>query len=127
MRTRVLEADDAAPAVGGYAQALEVTGAARTLYISGQVPVAADGSLAAGFAEQCRQAWANVEAQLRAAGMGLDNLVKVTTFLASRAHAMENREIRQEILGGRRVAVTVIVAGIFDEQWLIEIEAIATA
>ena len=58
MRTRVLEADDAAPAVGGYAQALEVTGAARTLYISGQVPVAADGSLAAGFAEQCRQAWA---------------------------------------------------------------------
>jgi 2-iminobutanoate/2-iminopropanoate deaminase len=40
---------------------------------------------------------------------------------------MENRAIRQEILGGRRVAVTVIVAGIFDEQWLIEIEAIAAA
>ncbi len=127
MRTRVLEADDAAPAVGGYAQALEVTGAARTLYISGQVPVAADGSLAASFEEQCRQAWANVEAQLRAAGMGLDNLVKVTTFLAYRDHAMENRKIRQQVLADRRIAVTVIIAGIFDERWLIEIEAIAAA
>jgi enamine deaminase RidA (YjgF/YER057c/UK114 family) len=127
MRTRVLEADDAAPAVGGYAQALEVTGAARTLYISGQVPVAADGSLAASFEEQCRQAWANVEAQLRAAGMGLDNLVKVTTFLADRDHAMENRKIRQQVLADRRIAVTVIIAGIFDERWLIEIEAIAAA
>ena len=127
MRTRVLEADDAAPAVGGYAQALEVTGAARTLYISGQVPVAADGSLAAGFAEQCRQAWANVEAQLRAAGMGLDNLVKVTTFLASRAHAMENREDPAGDPGRPPCRGHRDHRRHLRREWLIEIEAIAAA
>ena len=29
--------------------------------------------------------------------------------------------------GGRRVALTTIITGIFDEKWLLEIEAIAAA
>jgi enamine deaminase RidA (YjgF/YER057c/UK114 family) len=40
---------------------------------------------------------------------------------------MENREIRQEILGDRSPALTVIITGIFDQAWLVEIEAIAAA
>ena len=125
MRTRAIAAPDAPAAAGGYAQALEVEEASRLLFVSGQVPVAPDGSLPEGFAAQCRQAWANLEAQLRAAGMGLDNLIKVTTFLADRAHAAENRAARQAVLGGRAPALTVIVAGIFDADWLVEIEAVA--
>lgn len=104
-----------------------MTGATRWLYLSGQIPVAPDGSLAADFAGQCRQVWANVETQLHAAGMTLDNLVKVTTFLASRDHALENRQVRLEVLAGRQPALTVIVTGIFDENWLVEIEAVAAA
>jgi len=113
--------------MGGYAQAFEVTGAQRLLLISGQVPVAVDGTLPAGFEAQCRQAWANVEAQLRAAGMTLDNLVKVTTFLANRDDGVANRQVRQAVLGDRTPALTVIVAGIFDAAWLVEIEAVAAA
>ncbi|WP_439496929.1 RidA family protein [Bosea sp. (in: a-proteobacteria)] len=60
-------------------------------------------------------------------GMTLDNLVKVTTFLSDRRYAAESRRTRKEILGDRKVALTVIVAGIFDEAWLLEIEAIAAA
>ena len=59
--------------------------------------------------------------------MTLDNLVKVTTFLSSRDHALANREIRLRRLAGRQPALTVIVAGIFDEAWLVEIEAVAVA
>lgn len=81
----------------------------------------------ADFRAQCRLAWRNVEAQLRAAGMGLDNLVKITTFLADRKDGLANREVRQEVLGERTPALTVIVAGIFDEAWLVEIEAVAFA
>jgi len=121
------DAPDAPAAQGGYAQAIEVIAPSRLLFISGQVPLFADGSRPEGFAAQCRQAWANVVAQLREAGMGLDNLVKVTTFLAQREDAIENRAIRSEILGGRRVALTVILPAIFDEAWLIEIEAVAAA
>ncbi|MBR0651236.1 RidA family protein [Roseomonas terrae] len=121
------DAPDAPPTLGGYAQAAEVVAPARLLFVSGQVPLLADGSRPEGFAAQCRQAWANLEAQLRVAGMGLDNLVKVTTFLAQREDAAENRAIRNEVLAGRRVALTVILPAIFDEAWLIEIEAVAAA
>ncbi|HEY1225012.1 MAG TPA: RidA family protein [Brevundimonas sp.] len=124
---RPLTGDGSPPVQGLYPQAVEVTGATRWLYLSGQIPVAPDGSLAADFTGQCRQVWANVETQLHAAGMTLDNLVKVTTFLASRDHALENRQVRLEVLAGRQPALTVIVAGIFDESWLVEIEAVAAA
>lgn len=124
---RPLTGDGSPPVQGSYPQAVEVTGATRWLYLSGQIPVAPDGSLAADFVGQCRQVWANVETQLHAAGMTLDNLVKVTTFLASRDHALENRQVRLEVLAGRQPALTVIVTGIFDEAWVVEIEAVAAA
>ncbi len=127
MQQRAINASDAPAPPSRYSQALEVTGAARTLFISGQIPVAKDGSVPKDFRAQAQQAWANVEAQLRAAGMTLDNLVKVTIFLADRRYAMENRAVRQEVLGERAPALTVIITGIFDEAWLIEIEAIAAA
>lgn len=128
MKKRAINASDA-PASDqfGYAQAVETSGAERVLHISGQIPVAADGRIPEGFAAQCRQAWANLEAQLRAAGMTLDNLVKVTTFLSDRRFGLENRAIRAEVLRDRRPALTVIVCGIFDEAWLLEIEAVAAA
>ncbi len=127
MERRAHNAADAAPAVGGYAQAIETIDARRFLFVSGQVPVGQDGKVPSAFGDQCRQAWSNVEAQLRAAGMSLDNLVKVTTFLGDRRFGLENRQIRQAVLGDRRIASTVVVAGIFDEAWLLEIEAIAAA
>lgn len=124
---RPLTGDGSPPVQGAYPQAVEAAGATRWLYLSGQIPVAPDGSLAPDFTGQCRQVWANVETQLRAAGMTLDNLVKVTTFLASRDHALENRQVRLEVLAGRQPALTVIVTGLFDEAWLVEIEAVAAA
>jgi len=124
---RPLTGDGSPPVEGAYPQAVEVVDATRWLYLSGQIPVAPDGSLAADFRGQCEQVWANVETQLRAAGMTLDNLVKVTTYLADRRHALDNREVRIRVLAGRQPALTVIVAGIFDEAWLVEIEAVAAA
>jgi 2-iminobutanoate/2-iminopropanoate deaminase len=127
MRSRAINAPDAPAPIGGYSQALEVAGAERLLFISGQIPATSDGAVPAGFAEQCRLIWRNIEAQLRAAGMGLDNLVKVTIYLSDRRYAAENRAVRREVLGERAPALTVIIAEIFDPAWLLEIEAIATA
>lgn len=127
MQTRIVNAPDAPSPSGGYAQALEVTGADRLLFVSGQIPVTPDGAVPEAFADQARLVWANIEAQLRAAGMTLDNLVKVTIFLADRSHATENREVRKAVLGDRQVAMTVVIAGIFSEAWLLEIEAMAAA
>jgi 2-iminobutanoate/2-iminopropanoate deaminase len=79
------------------------------------------------FASQARLVWRNLLAQLAAADMTVTNLLKVTIFLSARQYAATNREIRQEFLGAHSPALTVIITGIFDERWLLEIEATAAA
>ena len=124
MREKV-EAPDAPSASGAYAQAMRVSGARELLFVSGQIPVEADGAVPEAFGDQCRLVWRNVEAQLVAAGMGLADIVKVTTFLSDRVYAEENSAIRQEVLAGLTPALTIIIAGIYDPAWLLEIEVIA--
>jgi 2-iminobutanoate/2-iminopropanoate deaminase len=127
MKTTLVNSEFAPRAAGGYSQALEIQGASKLLFISGQIPEAMDGSVPDGFAAQAELAWGNVLSQLRAADMNVTNLVKITTFLSSREYAIPNREARQKALGAHAPALTVIIAGIFDEKWLLEIEAIAAA
>ena len=125
MQIRRINAETALVPTTGYCQALEVAGHTRMLFVSGQIPVGADGSVPEGFEAQCRLAWRNIEAQLEAAGMTLDNLVMHRTYLADRQYTSINRTVRNEVLGGREIALTVVIAGIFDEAWLLEVEAVA--
>ena len=125
MRVEPINASDAPAPAGGYAQAIRVEGAKTLLFVSGQVPVTADGAVPNGFGDQCRLVWRNVEAQLRAAGLGLADIVKVTTFLSDRDYAEENSAIRQKILSGLNPALTIIIADIYDHAWLLEIEVVA--
>jgi 2-iminobutanoate/2-iminopropanoate deaminase len=127
MKLVAINAPAAPRAAGGYSQAIEVQDARRILFISGQIPESRDGQVPADFRSQAKLAWANVKAQLVEASMAIENLVKVTTFLSSREYALANREIRAEVLGTHAPALTVVIAGIFDEKWLLEIEAIAIA
>lgn len=115
------------PTSGAYAQAMEVTDARRLLFVSGQVPADANDHVPEGFADQARLAWRNVFARLAEADMTPDDLVKVTIFLSDRSHRAENAAVRREILGDRTPALTIIIAGIYSEDWLLEIEAVAAA
>lgn len=113
------------PPAGGYCMGLEVTQARRLLFISGQVPERADGSVPEVFEDQCEQAWRNVIAVLASVDLGVEHLVKVTTFLTDRSQLVTNRNIRRKMLGDHQPALTVIVAQTVDSKWLLEIEAIA--
>ena len=125
MAVAPVNAPDAPLPSGGYAQAVRLTDFDELVFVSGQIPVDASGTAPEEFADQCRLVWRNVEAQLRAAGMGLADIVKVTTFLADRDHAQENSAIRQEVLAGLTPALTIIIAGIYDPVWLLEVEVVA--
>jgi 2-iminobutanoate/2-iminopropanoate deaminase len=109
-----------------YAQACEVSDARRLLFISGQVPEDENG-IPTEYADQYRLCWRNIEKQLRAAGMSFDNLVKATIFLSERKLIAQSAGLRQSILGERSPAITIVLAGIYDQRWLLEIEAIAAA
>ncbi|MCG2672318.1 RidA family protein [Bradyrhizobium sp. GCM10023182] len=113
------------PPAGGYSLGLEVTQHRRLLFISGQVPEKSDGSVPEGFEAQCEQAWRNVMEVLTAAGLGVEHLVKVTTFLTDRNQVVTNRTVRRRMLGEHQPALTVMIAETVDSKWLLEIEAIA--
>jgi enamine deaminase RidA (YjgF/YER057c/UK114 family) len=122
--TRLDPAEVTAPQ-GGYTHGLVIPSRARMLYISGQIPELADGTVPADFDGQCRAVWRNIVAVLTSANMSVTNLVKVTTFLTSRDQADANSRIRREVLGVIRPALTVVVLQTLESQWLLEIEAIA--
>jgi 2-iminobutanoate/2-iminopropanoate deaminase len=127
MQRRDINAADAPAPAGQYTQAVEVTGAARTLYVSGQVGIAADGSTPEDAAAQSALAWRNLQAQLRAADMGIANLVKITTIVRNPADIAAVRAGRTEVLGAHRPASTLIVGGLSNPDWKVEVEGIAVA
>jgi 2-iminobutanoate/2-iminopropanoate deaminase len=112
-----------------YAHGVEVPPAARTLFVSGQVGVDhRDGRLAeGGFEGQCRQAIANVEAVLASAGMSLTDIIKVNIYLTRREDIPRLRDVRAERLAVAPAVTMVLVAGLHDPEWLVEIEAVAAA
>jgi enamine deaminase RidA (YjgF/YER057c/UK114 family) len=109
----------------GYSMGLELGQHRRLLFISGQVPENSDGNVPEGFEAQCEQAWRNVIAVLTAAGLGVEHLVKITTFLTDRNQVVANRAIRRRMLAEHEPASTVMIAQTVDGKWLLEIEAIA--
>ena len=127
MQRRDINAEAGPIPAAAYSQAVEVAGGTRMLFISGQVGVEADGTMPTGMTEQARIAWRNLDAQLKAASMGLDNLVKVTMIIPDPADIPASRPVRAEALGDRRSASMVIVAGLANPAWKIEIEGIACA
>ena len=127
MQRRDLNAPDAPHPVAAYTQAIEVSGASRTLYISGQIGQRIDGTIPDDIVEQSRLAWQNLAAQIKAAGMTLDNLVKVTTILPNQQDVATAREARRKVLGDRKPASTLIVADLANPAWKIEIEGVAVA
>ena len=125
MNRETINARNAPAPRGGYSQAVKIEDFKTLLFISGQIPVSDDDKVPETFEEQARLVWRNIDAQLKAAGMTKADLVKVTTFLSDRHHATANREIRSDYLGGIAPAMSVVVCSIFDEKWLLEVEAIA--
>lgn len=127
MQTTLVNATDAPVPAGNYSQAVLIEAPSRWLCISGQIPEDTEGMVPEGFEAQCRLVWRNIAAQLAAADMSLDNLVKVTTFLSHPTFRSANTRIRNELLGERKPALTIIICDIYASKWLLEIEAMAAA
>jgi 2-iminobutanoate/2-iminopropanoate deaminase len=109
---------------GRYAHAALITGAGgRRLVVSGQVGMAADGTIPPGGEAQIAQALANLRAILDAAAMTPAQIVKVVVYLTDRSLIGPWRSGRSALLGGHVPASTLlIVAGLADPAFLVEIE-----
>jgi len=97
------------------------------LFVSGCVPVDADGNLVAGdVVAQTQQVFRNIALVLEAAGVGFADVVKVTVFLTDIGDRAAVNAVRQEVFGASRPASTLVeVSRLAIPGALIEVEAIA--
>ena len=118
--------DMVAAPYGPYSHAVEVPGGSRLLYISGEIGVQPDGVVPEGIEAQAEALWKNLIAILEDAGMGIGDLVKITTFLVNVKDAAAAGAARAKYFGDARPgSATVIVKALLQPSWLIEIEAVA--
>ncbi len=111
---------------GIYSHGVAVPTDGSAVYVSGQVGVGPDGTLGTGFAGQCGQAIDNVAAVLAEAGAELADIVKMTFFITDRRYMDELVRVRQGRLDGISPAITtVVVSGLVEPEWLVEVEALA--
>ncbi len=113
-------------AIGPYSQAIEARGA-RTLYLSGQIPLdPATGELVTGpIEEQTARVLENLGVVLTAAGAGFEHVVKTTVYLTDLADFPKMNEIfGRAFTQGPPARATVQVAAL-PRGARVEIEAVA--
>lgn len=114
--------------VGG--KALPIAKANRAggfLFLSGQLPLGADGQVVSGGIEvQTRQALENLKAVLAACGATLDDVVKITVWITDRAHFAGFNQVYAEYFATNPPPRSTAVCDLVVDA-LIEIEAIAAA
>ena len=121
---KVLETTKAPGAIGPYSQGFEVNG---FVFTSGQIPVdPATGEVPEGIAAQAEQSCKNVGAILEAAGIGYENVVKTTCFLADMADFAAFNEVYARYFVSKP-ARSCVAAKALPKGVLCEIEAIAEA
>jgi reactive intermediate/imine deaminase len=112
----------------GYSHVVEAT-AGTTVYISGQVPLDAEGQLIGegDFEAQTRQVFENLTRALEAADASWSDVVKLDYFLRDVGQIGAVRAIRDEYVDTANppASTLVEVSGLFRPDVLVEIQATA--
>ena len=113
--------------LGLYSHQIEVKGNERLLIISGQVGMREDGTVPADPLEQIDVAFENIFRNLRAAGMDVKDLIKLTYYLVGEIDTTKRREVVISKLQGHQPCSTLLyVAGLASPVYKVEIEAWAS-
>lgn len=120
---QVIATSEAPGAIGPYSQAIKI---GDMLFISGQIPVnPADGTVPEGIKAQTLQSITNIKAILKEAGLGIENVVKTTVFLADMSLFGEMNEVYAECFSAPFPARSAVAVRELPKQVLVEIETIA--
>jgi 2-iminobutanoate/2-iminopropanoate deaminase len=116
--------DKAPGAIGPYSQAIRANG---MVFCSGQIPIdPATGDFVSDIvAEQTEQVLKNLSEVLRAAGTGLDKVVKTTVFLADMNDFGEMNEVYSRYFSGNKPARATVQAARLPRDAKVEIDCIA--
>ncbi len=123
-----LAPEEIAPPFARYAHGVEVPHGHRLILTSGQLGLAADGTVPESAEAQAEICFANLDAILRAAGATRADTVRINAFVTDRAHMAGYMAARDRWLAGvtRLPASTlVIVSGFTRREFKVEVEIMA--
>ena len=113
--------------VGAYSHQIEISGNEGLLVISGQVGMREDGTVPDDPYEQMEVAFENIFRNLRAAGMDVKDLIKVTYYLVGEMDTTKRREIVLSRLQGHQPCSTLVyVVRLASPVFRVEIDAWAS-
>ena len=105
----------------GFSRAVRV---GDRVIVSGTAPVWPDGSCPPDVEAQARRCFEIIATALDQLGAGLDDVVRTRMFLTDAAQADAVGRVHGELFAAARPAATmVVVAGLLDPRWLVEVEA----
>jgi enamine deaminase RidA (YjgF/YER057c/UK114 family) len=112
--------------IGSYTHTAAVPAGTELVFISGQVGMRQDGSIPATLSEQAEVVFGNLRACLRAHGIDMDAVVKLTSYLVSGQDVHAMREIRQRHFRTHcPTSTAVFVPALVNPAFLLEVEAVA--
>lgn len=111
-------------AIGPYSQAVKVGG---MVFCSGQIPIdpATGEFVSDAIGAQTEQVLTNLREVLKAAGTGLENVVKTTVFLADMNDFAEMNEVYGRFFQENKPARATVQAGRLPRDARVEIDCIA--
>jgi len=105
----------------GFSRAVRV---GERVLVSGTGPVLPGGGCPEGAGAQAQRCFEIIAAALAEAGGSLDDVVRTRMYLTAAADAEAVGAVHGDLLGHVRPAATmVVVAGLLDPAWKVEIEA----
>lgn len=117
-------------APAGYSHVVEARGG-RTLYLSGQIAVDAQGKLvgAGDFRAQVKQVFENLNTRLAEGGATFKDVVKLNFYLTDASEMQALREVRDSYinLAAPPASTLVVVKQLVRPEYLLEVEAVAVA
>jgi reactive intermediate/imine deaminase len=128
MKTAI-QTKDAPAAIGTYSQAVKVgDSGGSTVYLSGQIGLdPATMQLAEGIEAQTHRVFRNLAAVAAAAGLGLDNAVRMTVYLTDLAHFARVNEIMAQYVREPYPARAAIGVAGLPRGALVEVDAVLHA
>lgn len=115
------------PPLAAYTHQIEISGPERLLFLSGQVGATQEGVVPEDPIEQLELALENILRNLEAAGMMVQDIVKLTIYLVGEMDAAERRERIAAKLQGHQPCMTLLyVAALAVPIYKVEIDAWAS-
>ena len=116
------------PPFGRYHHVVEVDGASRLLFMSGQLGIRPDGSIPEDAAAQAEQVFANIDACLQAAGFARRHILRLSVFLIEADYRLDYMRVRDAWVADPPPASTLVIVKVLAlPACKVEVEAVAAA